>query len=82
MMCAILAARRTRRDHGPRRPNPAEAAEVLDGDGFADEREARELGATGVPFFVIADRYGVSGAQPAELFAEALDRAGADTAPF
>jgi predicted DsbA family dithiol-disulfide isomerase len=64
--------------------DPAEAAEVLDGDAFADEvladeREARELGATGVPFFVIADRYGVSGAQPAELFAEALDRAWADT---
>jgi len=63
-----------------------EAGRVLDGDAFADavladEREARELGATGVPFFVIADRYAVSGAQPAELFAEALTRAWAETAP-
>ena len=35
----------------------------------------RRLGATGVPFFVIDRRYGVSGAQPAEAFAQALDRA-------
>jgi predicted DsbA family dithiol-disulfide isomerase len=63
----------------------AEAGRVLDGEAFADavaadEREARELGATGVPFFVIADRYAVSGAQPAELFAEALNRAWSETA--
>lgn len=41
----------------------------------ADQREAQRLGATGVPFFVIDRRYGVSGAQPAEAFAQALDRA-------
>ncbi|MBD2899009.1 hypothetical protein amrb99_79860 [Actinomadura sp. RB99] len=41
----------------------------------ADQREAQQLGATGVPFFVIDRRYGVSGAQPAEAFAQALDRA-------
>jgi predicted DsbA family dithiol-disulfide isomerase len=63
----------------------AEARRVLDGEAFtdavlADEREAHELGATGVPFFVIADRYAVSGAQPAELFAEALTRAWTETA--
>jgi predicted DsbA family dithiol-disulfide isomerase len=33
----------------------------------ADEREAAELGVSGVPFFVIDRKYGVSGAQPAEL---------------
>ena len=33
----------------------------------ADEDDARELGITGVPFFVIGGRYAVSGAQPAEL---------------
>ena len=37
-----------------------------------DEREATELGITGVPFFVINRRYGVSGAQPPELILKAL----------
>jgi predicted DsbA family dithiol-disulfide isomerase len=37
-----------------------------------DEREATELGITGVPFFVINRRYGVSGAQPPELMLKAL----------
>ncbi|MEU3196968.1 MULTISPECIES: DsbA family oxidoreductase [unclassified Streptomyces] len=41
----------------------------------ADEREAAELGANGVPFFVLDRTYGVSGAQPAEVFAQALTRA-------
>ena len=42
------------------------------GDVRADEREAAELGITGVPFFVINRRYGVSGAQPPEVMLEAL----------
>ncbi|MGY5137828.1 DsbA family oxidoreductase [Streptomyces nigrescens] len=46
----------------------------------AEEREAAELGATGVPFFVIDRRYGISGGQPAEVFREALERAYADGA--
>ncbi|MER5402338.1 DsbA family oxidoreductase [Streptomyces sp. NPDC002599] len=44
-------------------------------DVRADEREAAELGANGVPFFVLDRTYGVSGAQPAEVFAQALDQA-------
>jgi protein-disulfide isomerase len=43
-----------------------------------DVRQAREYGATGVPFFVIDERYGISGAQPREAFAGALSRAWAD----
>jgi predicted DsbA family dithiol-disulfide isomerase len=46
----------------------------------ADEREAAELGITGVPFFVINRRYGVSGAQPPEVMLEAL-RVGWKDAP-
>jgi predicted DsbA family dithiol-disulfide isomerase len=46
----------------------------------ADIREARLLGATGVPFFVLDRKYGVSGAQPAEVFAQALRTAFADSA--
>ncbi|MEU7529341.1 DsbA family oxidoreductase [Saccharothrix sp. NPDC042600] len=44
----------------------------------ADQREASRLGANGVPFFVLDGRYGVSGAQPEELFAKALTTAWAD----
>ncbi len=41
----------------------------------ADIALAGAFGAGGVPFFVIDRRYGVSGAQPAELFLEALQTA-------
>jgi predicted DsbA family dithiol-disulfide isomerase len=58
-----------------------EAAAVLDDPASyadevrRDEREAQELGATGVPFFVLDRRYGVSGGQPAEVFRQALEEA-------
>jgi predicted DsbA family dithiol-disulfide isomerase len=41
----------------------------------ADEREARELGVNGVPFFVIDRRYGISGAQSSAVLLQALERA-------
>lgn len=41
----------------------------------ADEREAAELGANAVPFFVLDRRFGVSGGQPAEVFTQALTQA-------
>lgn len=41
----------------------------------ADEAEARELGISGVPFFVLAERYAVSGAQPSELLTQAFEQA-------
>ncbi|MFI1887468.1 DsbA family oxidoreductase [Streptomyces jumonjinensis] len=65
----------------------AEARAVLaDGAAYADEvradeREAAELGATGVPFFVFDRRYGLSGGQPAELFTQALEQAWRDREP-
>jgi predicted DsbA family dithiol-disulfide isomerase len=40
-----------------------------------DELQARELGVSGVPFFVFDMALGVSGAQPAEMFASALQQA-------
>jgi len=48
----------------------------------ADEREAAELGANGVPFFVLDRTYGVSGAQPAEVFAQALTQAWGERPPL
>lgn len=38
----------------------------------ADIVQARELGISGVPFFIIDGKYGISGAQPAEVLANAL----------
>jgi predicted DsbA family dithiol-disulfide isomerase len=46
----------------------------------SDMEQARAYGINGVPFFVIDDRYGISGAQPPEVFTEVLDRAAADRA--
>ena len=56
------------------------AARVLDGDEYdeavqADELMAQSLGVTGVPFFVVDRRYGVSGAQPAGVITGILDHA-------
>ncbi len=64
----------------------AEAEAVLASDTYtadvrAEEQEARELGINGVPFFVVDRRYGVSGAQPADVLLQVLDRAWADTHP-
>jgi predicted DsbA family dithiol-disulfide isomerase len=61
----------------------AEVRDVLGSDRFTDDvhrdiAEARALGITGVPFFVIDRRYGVSGAQPAELLLQALHQAWQD----
>ncbi|RBY82807.1 DsbA family oxidoreductase [Blastococcus sp. TF02A-26] len=47
-----------------------------------DIATARALGATGVPFFVVDRRYGASGAQPAELLLQVLERAWADAQPL
>jgi predicted DsbA family dithiol-disulfide isomerase len=57
-----------------------EVAGVLATDRFAeevreDEATARRYGINGVPFFVLDGRYGVSGAQSAELLLEALTAA-------
>jgi predicted DsbA family dithiol-disulfide isomerase len=47
----------------------------------ADEAMASRLGISGVPFFVIDRRYGVSGAQPAEMLLEALNQASREVLP-
>jgi predicted DsbA family dithiol-disulfide isomerase len=58
----------------------AEVSDVLAGNRYAeavraDEREAHALGVSGVPFVVIDRRLGVSGAQPAAVLVQALERA-------
>jgi predicted DsbA family dithiol-disulfide isomerase len=54
--------------------------ELPEGDEYADavradEELAQRIGIQGVPYFVLDRRYGVSGAQPAELLVQALEKA-------
>lgn len=51
-----------------------ETAHAVSQDGLI----ARQLGITGVPFFVFNDKYGVSGAQQPELFLEVLEKSFAE----
>jgi predicted DsbA family dithiol-disulfide isomerase len=60
--------------------DPEDVHQVLDSDDYTaevrqDEEQARQLGITGVPFFVLDGRLGVSGAQSTETFTEALRQA-------
>jgi len=60
----------------------AEARAVLAGTDYgdavaADIREAQALGVSGVPFFVFDRRLALSGAQPVDVFVEALRQAAA-----
>jgi predicted DsbA family dithiol-disulfide isomerase len=57
-----------------------EAGRVLEDGSYgdavrADEEQARAYGISGVPFFVLGEKYGVSGAQPDAAFAQALEQA-------
>lgn len=57
-----------------------EAMALLESDAYADavrndEARASELNITGVPFFVFDGKFGVSGAQPVEVFMDALRQA-------
>ena len=65
----------------------AEAQAVLDGQDYgeavrADEQEAADLGISGVPFFLIDRKFAVPGAQSADVFVGALDRAWAKAHPI
>lgn len=67
-------------------PDAARVDDVLSGEEYAgdvaaDIAQARAYGATGVPFFVVDEKYGVSGAQPTELFTQLLERAWSESRP-
>jgi predicted DsbA family dithiol-disulfide isomerase len=64
-----------------------EARAVVEGDAYAeavraDIRRARMFGIQGVPFFAVDEQYGVSGAQPTELFRDVLEQAWAESHPL
>jgi predicted DsbA family dithiol-disulfide isomerase len=57
-----------------------EVETALDSDEFSaevrdDEARAAALGVRGVPFYVIDETYGISGAQPADVLLGAMERA-------
>lgn len=57
-----------------------EVGELLSGQSYseqvdADIYEAQQIGVRGVPYFVLNDRYAVSGAQATDTFAGALEKA-------
>lgn len=59
--------------------DPDEVAEMLRSDGLLqavrdDQAQAQRLGITGVPFFVVDGKYGISGAQSPETFLAAFER--------
>ena len=63
-----------------------EAGAVLSSDRYAaqvraDEQQARDYGISGVPFFVVDGRLGVSGAQPADVLGQLLDQAWEQSPP-
>jgi predicted DsbA family dithiol-disulfide isomerase len=65
----------------------SEARTALETDAYAeevrkDERLAAALGIRGVPFVALDEQYGVSGAQPAAVFLQALETAWAAAHPL
>jgi len=58
----------------------SEALAILQSDAYsdavwADEAKAAEFGITAVPYFVIDESFAISGAQPVEVFSNALQQA-------
>lgn len=47
----------------------------------ADLQRARDFGIQGVPFFVVDEKYGISGAQPAEVFSKVLEQVWSESRP-
>ena len=59
---------------------PSQTLSMLEGTEFLDlvhrdQQIAQTLGCTGVPFFVLDEKFGVSGAQSSALFSSALQQA-------
>lgn len=64
-----------------------EARAVLESSTYADEvradiQRARMLGIQGVPFYAVDEKYGISGAQPSEVFKEVLEKTWTESHPL
>lgn len=58
-----------------------EVDDVIDGDAYADRvgastQQAQQLGITGIPGWLVAERFLLLGAQPREVFEQAVERLG------
>jgi len=67
--------------------NEDEVRKVLQSNDYAnavraDEKEAQELGVTGVPFFVIDRKYALAGAQSSDKFLDTLHTAWEESQPL
>lgn len=58
------------------------ASKLYTAEVRTDEQEASLLGVSGVPFFVIDRKYGISGAQPTEVFLQTLQKVWAEENPL
>ncbi|MBS1773115.1 MAG: DsbA family oxidoreductase [Bacteroidetes bacterium] len=63
-----------------------EVGEVLNSEAFANEVDediymAQQYGIRGVPFFIINNKYAISGTQPSETFLGALNQAWSEVKP-
>ena len=65
----------------PTRVDEVLASREFEAEVHADAEQAQAYGATGVPFFVIDQKYGVSGAQPTEVFTQVLEKAWSESHP-
>jgi protein disulfide-isomerase len=59
--------------------SPVELETILHSEDFSSEvqndiLEAQKYGVRGVPYFVLDDKYAISGAQPSSVFLEALEK--------
>lgn len=67
--------------------NEDETVQVLESNDYANEvnadiNKAKALGIQGVPFFVVNEKYGVSGAQGVEVFSDILQKAWHEANPL
>ena len=75
------AVSRSRSDWTRRPSGGCSSRDEYGEDVRADEAQAHSYGISGVPFFVVDDRYGISGAQPTDLFSQALNQAWDESHP-
>ena len=63
--------------------DPEAMRQALQGDGSLEavlelENEGIDMGISGVPYFVLIDKYAVSGAQPPQMWQDALPKIAAE----
>jgi predicted DsbA family dithiol-disulfide isomerase len=50
------------------------ASDEMADDVRTDERTAKQIGVTGVPFFLIDQKYALTGAQPTDVFVQVMEK--------